>query len=175
MNKKEKILRELREFVDSSLKHMEYVINKETVRLYWGIGKYISDESKMKIFGDSYIDIIADDLHHNYPQINGFSRSNVYRMKQFYDTYKKDEFVLPYLFKITWTNHLKIFSKTKSVEERHVGIILCASQNEEVVEYAMSRTMSPMMVKDYLTELPDKEVLKNRLEKVVKTSKRITN
>ena len=39
----------------------------------------------------------------------------------------------------------------------------------------MSRTMSPMMVKDYLTELPDKEVLKNRLEKVVKTSKRITN
>lgn len=328
MNKKEEILRELRDLVDSSLKHMEYVINKETVRLYWGIGKFISDESKMKIFGDSYIDIIADDLHHNYPQINGFSRSNVYRMKQFYDTYKKDEFVLPYLFKITWTNHLKIFSKTKSVEERHfyikkcvdekysyrqlvrqidsgyyerhmtanikddvlktdegesiildpvllenlnlpeeykevdikkaiisnmkdfilevgdcftyigeesqvevggqiyridllfyhralhclvafeiklgefkpeyiskmdfylealdrqkrkadenpsVGIILCASQNEEVVEYAMSRTMSPMMVKDYLTELPDKEVLKNRLEKVVKTSKRITN
>ncbi len=38
-----------------------------------------------------------------------------------------------------------------------VGLILCASKNDEVVEYAMSRTMSPMMVSQYQLQLPDKE------------------
>ena len=54
----------------------------------------------------------------------------------------------------------------KPDENPSVGLILCASKNDEVVEYAMSRTMSPMMVSQYQLQLPDKEVLRKKLQEL---------
>ena len=48
-----------------------------------------------------------------------------------------------------------------------VGMILCASKDDEVVEYAMSRTMSPMMVAEYQLQLPDKEILQKKLQELI--------
>ena len=52
------------------------------------------------------------------------------------------------------------------VHKGRLGLILCASKNDEVVEYAMSRTMSPMMVSRYQLQLPDKEVLRKKLQEL---------
>lgn len=41
----------------------------------------------------------------------------------------------------------------KPEENLSVGLLLCASKNDEVVEYAMSRTLSPMMVVQYQLQL----------------------
>lgn len=41
-------------------------------------------------------------------------------------------------------------------------MILCASKDDEGVEYAMSRTLSPMMVAEYKLQLPDKSVLQKK-------------
>ena len=49
-------------------------------------------------------------------------------------------------------------------ENPSVGLVLCASKNDEVVEYAMSRTLSPMMVSRYQLQLPDKDVLRRKLK-----------
>lgn len=54
----------------------------------------------------------------------------------------------------------------KEDENPSVGMILCASKNDEVVEYAMSRTLSPMMVSQYQLELPDKAVLRRKLQEL---------
>ena len=54
----------------------------------------------------------------------------------------------------------------KPDENPSVGLILCVSKNDEVVEYAMSRTMSPMMVSQYQLQLPDKEVLRKKLQEL---------
>ena len=54
----------------------------------------------------------------------------------------------------------------KPDENPSVGLILCASKNDEVVEYAMSRTMSPMMVSRYQLQLPDREVLRKKLQEL---------
>lgn len=48
-----------------------------------------------------------------------------------------------------------------------VGMILCASKDDVVVEYAMSRTLSPMMVAEYKLQLPDKDVLQKKLQELV--------
>ena len=48
-----------------------------------------------------------------------------------------------------------------------VGLLLCAAKNDEVVEYAMSRTMSPMLVSQYQLQLPDKAVLEKKLQQLV--------
>ena len=55
----------------------------------------------------------------------------------------------------------------KPDENPSVGLLLCASKNDEVVEYAMSRTLSPMMVAQYQLELPDKDVLRKKLQELV--------
>lgn len=54
----------------------------------------------------------------------------------------------------------------KSDENPSVGLLLCSSKNDEVVEYAMSRTLSPMMVAQYQLQLPDKAVLRKKLQEL---------
>ena len=50
-------------------------------------------------------------------------------MKQFYETYVEDEFVSALLTQISWTNHLAIMSKAKTMEERHFYITLCVKES----------------------------------------------
>jgi len=47
----------------------------------------------------------------NYPELKGFNRQGLYRMKQFYELYKDDEIVSPLVTQLSWTNHLKILIK----------------------------------------------------------------
>lgn len=55
----------------------------------------------------------------------------------------------------------------KENENPSVGLLLCATKNDEVVEYSMSRTMSPMMVAEYQLQLPEKEVLQKKLQELI--------
>lgn len=57
--------------------------------------------------------------------------------------------------------------KKKENENPSVGMILCASKDDEVVEYAMSRTLSPMMVAEYQLQLPDKNILQKKLQELI--------
>ena len=54
----------------------------------------------------------------------------------------------------------------KEDENPSVGLILCTSKNDEVVEYSMSRSMSPMMVAEYKLQLPDKKILQKKLQEL---------
>ena len=54
----------------------------------------------------------------------------------------------------------------KPDENLSVGMLLCASKNDEVVEYAMSRTLSPMMVAQYQLQLPNKDILRKKLQEL---------
>lgn len=54
----------------------------------------------------------------------------------------------------------------KPNENPSVGVILCAGKDDAVVEYALSRSMSPTMVADYTLHLPDKELLEAKLREL---------
>ena len=54
----------------------------------------------------------------------------------------------------------------KENENPSVGVILCSGKNEQVVEYAMSRTMSPTMVSQYTLKLIDKKLLEEKLKEI---------
>ena len=51
----------------------------------------------------------------------------------------------------------------KPHEQPSVGVLLCASKDDEVVEYALSRTLSPTLIAEYQTQLPDKKLLRSKL------------
>ena len=54
----------------------------------------------------------------------------------------------------------------KPNENPSVGVILCAGKDDAVVEYALSRSMSPTMVADYTLHLPDKKLLEAKLREL---------
>lgn len=104
-------------------------VNEELIHMYWSVGKYLSIESSKTSFGDAYIDSIAREIQDAFPGIKGFNRRGLYRMKQFYETYKDNEFVTSLVTQISWTNHLLIMSGCKSDEEREFYIRLCIKEN----------------------------------------------
>ena len=103
-------------------------VNAELIRMYWEVGEYLSGLCANATFGDKVIDEVASYIASSGTNIKGFNRRGLYRMKQFYETYKGDEFVSALLTQISWTNHLQILSGAKSVEERHFYLQLCAKE-----------------------------------------------
>ncbi len=104
-------------------------VNEELIQMYWKVGEYLSTESTKALFGDAYIDTVAEEIQNAFPGIKGFNRRGLYRMKKFYETYVDDEFVTTLLSQISWSNHLAIISKAKTPEERHFYLVLCAKEN----------------------------------------------
>ena len=51
----------------------------------------------------------------------------------------------------------------KAHEGPSIGVLLCASKDNEVVEYALSRSLSPALVAEYQTRLPDRKLLQAKL------------
>ena len=67
--------------------------------------------------GSKVIDNIANGINNKYPTLKGFDRAGLYRMMQFYDTYKDNEIVSTMLRQISWSNNIAILSGTKTMEE----------------------------------------------------------
>lgn len=80
---------------------------------------------------------------------------------------KIGEFKPEYISKMDFYLEALDLQKKKENENPSVGMILCASKDDEVVEYAMSRTLSPMMVAEYRLQLPDKSVLQKKLQELI--------
>jgi len=103
-------------------------VNAELIKLYWNVGEYLSIESAKSSWGDSFIDETAKYLKENCPEIKGFTRRGLYRMRQFYEAYKDNEFVSPLVTQISWTNHLLILAGTKTIEQKEFYITLCLKE-----------------------------------------------
>ena len=127
---------EIIHIIEESRKNALRKVNEELIMMYWRVGEYISLQSEKASYGDSYIQSLADFFSQNYPQIKGFNRRGLYRMKQFYETYKDDEKVSPLVTQLSWTNHLKLLSACKSNEERFFYMQLCIKENYSKRELA---------------------------------------
>jgi len=92
-------------------------VNAELINLYWIIGEYISKKIEQSEWGDSVVTELANFIQTHEPDIKGFSDKNIWRMKQFYETYKDFPKLSPLVREISWTNNLLIFSRCKSIEE----------------------------------------------------------
>jgi predicted nuclease of restriction endonuclease-like (RecB) superfamily len=68
-------------------------VNRELVLLYWDIGRAIAEKQKTANWGDGVVEQVAIDLRAEFPDMRGFSKQNVWRMKQLYLDYTSDEFL----------------------------------------------------------------------------------
>lgn len=72
-------------------------VNEELVLLYFTVGKTVSVRVSEGIWGDKTVDELSAYILNRFPGLSGFTRRGLYRMKQFYETYSVDSFVLPLL------------------------------------------------------------------------------
>ena len=125
--KKENYL-EIVNIIKSARERAYSKVNEELILMYYQIGNYISEKTQNSSYGDSYVQGLADFFEKEYPELKGFTRRGLYRMKQFYELYKDDEKVSTLLTQLSWSNHLKIMSACKSKEERYFYIDLCIKE-----------------------------------------------
>ena len=90
----------------------------ETVRLYWQIGKTVSQKTAEEKWGAGVVEKLAKDLQTEFPGVRGFSASNLWRMRTFYETYKDNEKLAPLVREIGWTQNKLIFEKCKDDLQR---------------------------------------------------------
>ncbi len=66
-------------------------VNTELVGLYWQVGKYIGEKLETAEWGEGVVDQLARHLAQTLPGLRGFTRRNLFRMRQFYETYAGDK------------------------------------------------------------------------------------
>src|SRR5574344_1452398 len=109
--------------------------NRALIDLYWNIGRYIFEKLVKAEWGDGVVRQLASYIGKRYPELKGFSDKNLWRMKQFYETYQNsNEIISTLLRQISWSNNIIILSRTKSIEEKEFYLNLCKRDNLSVRE-----------------------------------------
>ncbi len=115
-------IKSLKENIYSAQIKASIAVNEEMLRLYWNLGKDICDNQFESSYGSKFFETLSRDLKSAFPDVQGFSVSNLKYMKRFYLFYKEirhqlgDEFENQ-IFVIPWRHHVEIFTKAKSKEE----------------------------------------------------------
>ena len=104
---------EITDLISQARLKVYHAANKELVNLYWHIGKYLSEQVASKAWGKSVVKDLSDYIQKKELNIKGFSAQNLWRMKQFYETYKDIPKLSPLVREISWTNNLWIFQDVK--------------------------------------------------------------
>lgn len=93
-------------------------VNTALIALYWQIGQDISRKLEAAEWGEGVAHHLAQHLRRTMPRRRGFSRQNLFRMRQFYETYRGDALVSPLARQVPWTHNLIILAQSKRPEER---------------------------------------------------------
>lgn len=93
-------------------------VNTELVDLYWRIGEYISAKLASAEWGEGVVERLAGHLAVTVPGMRGFSAQNLWRMRQFAETYRQDAKLSPLVRALPWTHNLIILNQSKRSEER---------------------------------------------------------
>lgn len=93
-------------------------VNTTLIDLYWQVGQIISHKIEQAEWGDGVVAQLAEHLAHTQPGVRGFTRPNLFRMRQFYEAYRHDEKVSALLRQLPWTHNLIILNQSKRPEER---------------------------------------------------------
>lgn len=117
-----RLLSEVKERVRSAQYAALKAVNKELVGLYWDIGRLIVERQEDANHGAAIADQLSNDLRKEFPGIGGFSRRNVFYMREFYLLYRDDERVQPLVAQIGWTHNLVIFQRCKDSLQREFYI-----------------------------------------------------
>lgn len=116
-------IKSLKEKVRSAQLKAAVAVNQELIKLYWELGRDVVERQEKEGWGSKVIERIAQDLQNEFSGIEGFSRTNIFRMRAFYTAYK----IVPQpvgqlenlpIFQIPWGHNIAIIENVKNMSER---------------------------------------------------------
>jgi predicted nuclease of restriction endonuclease-like (RecB) superfamily len=140
-------------------------VNRELIAMYWEIGRYVSEKVKSEGWGKSVVQRFSDYIQSHFAGIKGFSPKNIWRMRQFYETYAENEFLSPLVRELGWANNLLIMMAAKTDEERKFYLLLSAKNNYSKRE--LERQID--------SRLYERTMISAEKNKLALTTKRITH
>lgn len=93
-------------------------VNTELIRLYWDIGQDILQRQNTQGWGSKVLERLAADLRNEFPDMKGFSRSNLFHMRSFADAWPRDAIVQQAVGQLPWSHNLMLLSKLKDSPTR---------------------------------------------------------
>jgi len=104
-------------------------VNTALIDLYWRVGEYISRKLETATWGEGVVEELARYIQRRQPNLRGFIRRHLFRMRQFFEAYTQDEKVSALLTQLPWTHHLMILSRCHRAEEREFYIRLAIHEH----------------------------------------------
>lgn len=162
------VLESLKERIRQSQLKAALSANRHLIELYWHIGKTIVERQQMEKWGKSVVERLAHDLKNEFPDMSGFSPRNIWRMRAFYLTYAEELKKVPQLAaefgaknlpqpvaEIPFNFYLSALDDlVKTAEDNpSIGIILCATKDRILAEYALRDVKKPIGVAEWKTKI----------------------
>ncbi|MDP1930867.1 MAG: PDDEXK nuclease domain-containing protein [Gammaproteobacteria bacterium] len=109
---------EVLQLINAARQQAYQIVSTTLIDLYWQVGAYISNKLRSAEWGDGVITQLAQHLAVTQPNLQGFTRANLFRMRQFYEEYHSDAIVAPLVRQLPWTHNMIIMGRSKCPEER---------------------------------------------------------
>ncbi len=133
-------------------------VNSELINMYWEIGAHICNKVNDGGWGKSIVNEFSDFIQAYYTDLKGFSSQNIWRMKQFYETYCDNPKLSPLVREITWSNNLLIMAGTKTDEAREFYLTLAI--RERYSKRELERQIDSMLFERMmLSEVKNKQII----------------
>jgi predicted nuclease of restriction endonuclease-like (RecB) superfamily len=109
---------EVLRLIDAARGRAVAAVNKELIDLYWSIGEYICRKIAADGWGQGTVEALAEHIRRRQPNAKGYSARNLWRMMQFFETYRDQPNLATLLRDLSWSHNLAIMSRSKRDEER---------------------------------------------------------
>lgn len=109
---------EILRLIEAARNRAVATVNTVLIDLYWQIGECISARITTDGWGQGTVEELAEHIHRHRPNAKGFSARNLWRMMQFFDTYRRRPKLSTLLRALSWSHNLAILSRSKRDEER---------------------------------------------------------
>jgi predicted nuclease of restriction endonuclease-like (RecB) superfamily len=119
---------EITRLIDSARQRAYQAVNTTLIELYWQVGAYLSGKIAAAEWGEGVVEQLAQHIATTQPGLKGFTRRNLFRMRQFYEAYREPELVTALLTLLPWTHNLIILSRSKRPEEREFYLKMAARE-----------------------------------------------
>ncbi len=127
-------LDEVLRLIDEARARALTAANTTLIDLYWSLGEYISRRIDAEGWGHGTVKALAERIARRRPNARGFSAQNLWRMRQFYETYRAQPELSSLLRELSWTHNLFVMGKCKRDEEREFYLRLAHTQRWQTRE-----------------------------------------
>jgi len=127
-NDYKKFLGRLKDEIITAQQKAYRTVNRQLVELYLSIGEGIYEKVEVSKWGQGIVETLSQDLQREFPDMKGFSKENLWRMKKLYESYRSYPKLSPLVTELSWSHNLVILFQAESTGEKEFYLKTCINE-----------------------------------------------